>query len=35
MKSWTLDDIHWDRFDRAKVDPELVKIVKAASHGRA
>ncbi len=30
-KRWTLDDIHWDRFDSAKVDPEIVKIVKAAS----
>ncbi len=28
---WTLDDIHWDRFDGAKLDPEIVKIVKAAS----
>jgi rubrerythrin len=26
-----LDDIPWDRFDPSKVDPELVKIVKAAS----
>ena len=30
-KRWTLDDIHWDRFDGAKLDPEIVKIVKAAS----
>jgi hypothetical protein len=28
---WSLDDISWERFDPAKVDPELVKIVKAAS----
>ncbi len=28
---WTLDDIPWDKFDPSKVDPELVKIVKAAS----
>lgn len=28
---WTLDDIPWDRFDRDKVDPELVKLVKAAA----
>ncbi|MGD1877292.1 MAG: ferritin-like domain-containing protein [Kiloniellaceae bacterium] len=28
---WTLDDIPWEQFDAAKVDPELVKIVKAAS----
>ncbi|HMA15611.1 MAG TPA: acyl-ACP desaturase [Kiloniellaceae bacterium] len=28
---WSLDDIAWERFDASKVDPELVKIVKAAS----
>ncbi len=28
---WTLDDIHWDRFDASKLDPDIVKIVKAAS----
>jgi hypothetical protein len=36
---WALDDIGWDRFDPAAVDPELVPIVKAASlvelNGRA
>jgi hypothetical protein len=31
MVSWELDDIPWDRFDRTKLDPELVRIVKAAS----
>jgi rubrerythrin len=31
MGAWTLDDIPWRRFDRAKLDPELVRIVKAAS----
>jgi rubrerythrin len=31
MANWTLDDIPWDRFDRAKVDPDLLRIVKAAS----
>ena len=31
MGSWTLDDIPWDRFERDKLDPELVRIVKAAS----
>ena len=39
MGAWTLDDIPWDRFDPAKVDRELVPIVKAASlvehNGRA
>ena len=29
--SWTLDEIAWDRFDRTTVDPEIVKLVKAAS----
>jgi len=31
MASWTLDDIPWDRFDRSKLDPDVVRIVKAAS----
>jgi rubrerythrin len=31
MGSWTLDDIPWDRFDRGKLDAEVVRIVKAAS----
>jgi len=31
MGSWTLKDIRWDRFDRSKLDPEIVKIVKAAA----
>jgi len=30
-KHWTSDDIPWHEFDPSKVDPELVKIVKAAS----
>ena len=28
---WTIDDISWDAFDRSKVDPQIVKLVKAAS----
>ncbi len=28
---WTLEDIAWDRFDPAKVDPRLLRIAKAAS----
>ncbi|HEX6956735.1 MAG TPA: ferritin-like domain-containing protein [Ferrovibrio sp.] len=28
---WTLDDIPWDRFDPSKVDPELLRAVKAAA----
>jgi len=31
MGRWTLDDIPWDRFDRSKVDPDIVGLVKAAS----
>mgnify|MGYP002635383972 CR=1 FL=1 len=30
-KRWTLDDIDWDRFDAAQVDPEMLRIVKAAA----
>jgi rubrerythrin len=31
MKHWTLEDIHWDRFDPSKVDADLLKVVKAAA----
>jgi Fatty acid desaturase len=31
MGTWTLDDIPWEAFDPARVDPELLKLVKAAS----
>ena len=31
MGSWTLDDIPWDRFDRDRLDPEIMRIIKAAS----
>ena len=31
MGHWTLEDIPWERFDRAMVDPEILRIVKAAS----
>lgn len=31
MGNWTLDDIPWDRFDPARVDPGIVPVVKAAS----
>src|SRR5215471_1409554 len=31
MGHWTLGGIAWDRFDRDRVDPEIVPIVKAAS----
>ena len=28
---WTLDSISWDKFDRTKLDPRFVKLMKAAS----
>jgi len=28
---WSLDDIPWHAFDPAKVDGDLLKIIKAAS----
>lgn len=28
---WTLDDIPWERFDPARVDPDILKVVKAAA----
>jgi len=31
MGSWTLEDIPWHRFDCGKLDPDVVRIVKAAS----
>jgi hypothetical protein len=31
MKGWTLDDIAWERFDASRVDPEILRIVKAAA----
>jgi hypothetical protein len=31
MKHWRIDDVRWDAFDRSKVDPSLVAIVKAAA----
>ena len=31
MGGWTLDNIPWHRFDRTKLDPAIVSIVKAAS----
>jgi len=31
MTEWTLDDIPWSRIDPARVDPDLVAVVKAAS----
>ena len=31
MANWTLDSIPWDRFDAAKVDPEILCNIKAAA----
>ena len=31
MKHWTLDDIEWHAFNPAKVDPDIVLLVKAAA----
>jgi tRNA isopentenyl-2-thiomethyl-A-37 hydroxylase MiaE len=31
LEKWTLADLPWDRFDAAKVDPDLLAIVKAAA----
>lgn len=31
MKHWTLDDIDWARFAPDKVDPDILRIIKAAS----
>lgn len=31
MKHWRIDDIAWDRFDPARVDPAVIPLVKAAA----
>lgn len=31
MRHWTLDDVAWQQFDRSQLDPDIVRIVKAAS----
>lgn len=31
MKHWQIDQLPWDRFDPAKVDPELIPAIKAAA----
>ena len=31
MKHWRIEEVDWDRFDRSKVDPDLVPAVKAAA----
>jgi len=30
MATWSIDDIPWDRFDKSRVNPDIVPIVKAA-----
>jgi rubrerythrin len=30
-KRWTLEDIPWDRFDKTKVNPDMLKVAKAAA----
>jgi rubrerythrin len=31
MKHWRIEDVSWDRFDPAKVDADLIPLVKAAA----
>ncbi|HTR84385.1 MAG TPA: ferritin-like domain-containing protein [Reyranella sp.] len=31
MDHWTLETINWDRFDASKVDPEILRNIKAAA----
>ncbi len=31
MKHWRIDQVAWDRFDHALVDPEIIPLVKAAA----
>ena len=31
MGHWTLETINWERFDASKVDPEIVRNIKAAA----
>ncbi len=31
MKHWRIDEVAWDQFDRSRIDPEVVAIVKAAA----
>ena len=31
MKHWRIEEVDWDRFDRSKVDPDLVPAIKAAA----
>jgi rubrerythrin len=31
MKHWSLDDIEWGKFDASRVNPDTLKVIKAAS----
>ena len=31
MAGWTLEDIPWHEFDRSRIDPKIVPVIKAAS----
>ena len=31
MGTWTLRDIPWNRFDKTRVNPQIISVVKAAS----
>jgi len=31
MKHWRIDEVGWDQFDRSRIDPDIVAIVKAAA----
>jgi rubrerythrin len=31
MAGWTLDDIRWEEFDRSRIDPAIVPVIKAAA----
>jgi hypothetical protein len=31
MKHWRIEDVAWDRFEPSKVDPDILKLVKAAA----
>jgi len=31
MKHWRIEDVAWDRFDPSRVNPEILRLVKAAS----
>jgi hypothetical protein len=31
MKHWRIEDVAWDKFNPAEVDPEIVKLVKSAA----